>query len=609
MEPVAAPVSLLVPPPAGSATTGPVLSVTESWWHVLRRPGSMTRWVVLGTALSLLLAWAAVVAALVFKRHDALDNEREHHASLSRILQEQTVRVLAATDQATIRLRDAVRAGDFELRDIERFANETGLAPRILTQLSLVGADGRFRGSNLDPDGSKSGPVDLSTREHVQVHLAPQRAQGAPPLSEGGLFVGKPVLGKVSGKWTIQMTRRIDGADGKPLGVVVASLDPLYFEQLYRGVALGAQGGVTLVGSDLNVRARVIGGQSVGMGSSLKVGSRGSPFVGLEGQYDGESRIDGVRRLFSYRQVAPYPLYVVIARGFDDALAGWRGTRDLTVLLTVLLTAALTSAAVIFAVGVRRLEDSNVALRASEQQANAANQAKTEFLAAISHELRTPLTSIRGFAELMELRLPDPKYRTQAGLIRKAAEYLNALLTEILDLAKVEAGAMSVERHPVPLRPLVEGVASFFAVTAADKQIELRTRLAHDLPPAILGDELRLKQILNNLLSNAFKFTERGSVGIEIDRDGQHLRVHVVDTGPGIPAHLHETVFERFRQGDGRVSHQHGGTGLGLSLSRALAALMGGTLTLQSTPGEGSRFTLSLPLACPQHGSVSNRSH
>jgi signal transduction histidine kinase len=115
--------------------------------------------------------------------------------------------------------------------------------------------------------------------------------------------------------------------------------------------------------------------------------------------------------------------------------------------------------------------------------------------------------------------------------------------------------------------------------------------------PAILCcDDLRLKQVLNNLLSNALKFTHEGGVRIEVERKGEAVCFHVVDTGPGIAPELHETVFERFRQANARVSYEHGGTGLGLALSRGLAELMGGTLTLQSTPGQGARFTLALPL-------------
>jgi signal transduction histidine kinase len=558
----------------------------------------LIRWVVLGTVLALLVAWGTVGGVLVSERRDALAAEREHLANLARILQEQTVRVMATTDRAARRLAEAVADGRFDEADFARYANETGLAPHILTQLSLVGPDGRFRGSNLDPDGSQSGHVDLSSREHVQVHLAPDKATGAPPVAPGGLFIGKPVLGKVSGKWTIQLSRRIDGPDGRVLGVVVASLDPRYFEDLYRSVVLGDQGGVTLIGSDLTVRARVIGGRSVGVGTTLKAGAGGSLLTAAEGSHATTSRVDGVQRLLAYRQVGDLPLYVVVSRASGEALAAWRSTRNMALALTATLSVALLAAAVIFAVGVRRLEARNAALRASEARAQAANQAKTDFLAAISHELRTPLTSIRGFAELMELRIKEEKFREQAGLIRQASEHLNDLLTDILDLVKVEAGAMEVARMPVALHPLVEGTARFFAVTAAEKQLQLLTRMPEDGREVwVLGDELRLKQILNNLLSNAFKFTEHGSVSIEVARVDRRVSLSVVDTGPGIPAELHEVIFERFRQGGRRVTHRHGGTGLGLALSRAMAERMGGTLTVQSAVGQGSRFTLSLPAA------------
>ena len=142
---------------------------------------------------------------------------------------------------------------------------------------------------------------------------------------------------------------------------------------------------------------------------------------------------------------------------------------------------------------------------------------------------------------------------------------------------------------------IVQSTADFFAITAANKNLALDVRIAPDAPQTLLCDGLRIKQVLNNLLSNALKFTDTGSVAIEVDAAGDTVRFHVVDTGPGIPEHLHETIFEKFRQGNDRVSYQHGGTGLGLTLSRALAVLMGGTLTLSSTEGQGARFTLTLP--------------
>jgi len=558
----------------------------------------LSRMVIVFAGLLLVIAWASVAAVLRLKWDDAVEAEIRQNTNLARALQEQTVRVLATVDQATVRLRDAAAAsGGTQVPDLARYANETGLAPQILVQLSLIDASGHFVGSNLDPHGNKTGHVDLSEREHVRVHLAPALLPDAQRQPDTGLFIGKPVLGKVSQKWTIQLSRRIEAADGTLLGVVVASLDPSYFQSVYQGVALGDTGGVTLVGTDGSIRARVIGGRSQGMGSVLgDTGRFARNGVAAEGHYTAVSSIDMVQRLVAYRRVASYPLFVLVSTGRNEAFAAWRATRNSMLWLTAVLSAAVVAAAAVFLLSLRRLERSNEALRISEAQAHSANQAKTEFLAAISHELRTPLTSIMGFSELMERRLTEPRFREQAGLIRKGAEHLNALLTEILDLAKVEAGAMTLAQDEVALHALVQGTADFFRLAASSKGLALTLHLAPEVPATLRGDGLRLKQILNNLLSNAIKFTPTGSVALSVEVQGGELRFEVVDTGPGIPEALHETIFERFRQGDATVSYQHGGTGLGLALSRALAELMGGRLTLASVPGQGARFTLALPL-------------
>ncbi len=553
--------------------------------------------VVLGTMLVLVLAWTLVLSVLNVTWRNAMDAQTRQNSNLARALEEQTIRVLAAVDQATLRMRAAVQASEFETADFKRFANETGLAPQILTQLSLVGPDGKFIGSNLDPLGDKTGPIDLSDREHVKVHFeAAHSHEMLLQMTGSGLYVGRPVLGKVSGRWTTQLSRHIVAPDGSLGGVVVASLNSSYFEEVYRGVQLGKTGSVTLLGDDRAVRARVVGGESQGMGTTLTTApANNAERLDREGHYVRTSSLDNVERIYAYRRVGSYPLLVFVATSTDEALLEWRGSRNVALVTTALFTLALIGAAAIFVRSLRKLETTNAALRASEAQAHSASQAKSEFLAAVSHELRTPLTSIRGFAELMEMRLDQPRFKEQAGLIRKAAEHLNALLTEILDLAKVEAGAMPHTPTEQNVEDIVRSTADFFAVTAANKNLELNVRIAPDAPATLVCDGLRLKQVLNNLLSNAMKFTETGSVTIEVDAAADVVRFHVVDTGPGIPAHLHETVFEKFRQGNDRVSYQHGGTGLGLALSRALATLMGGTLTLESTEGEGARFTLSLP--------------
>jgi signal transduction histidine kinase len=555
----------------------------------------LTRLVVLSAVALIVVAWCSVAAVLILKRQEALDAEFRQNTNLASALEEQTARVLAAADQATLRLRDAVKSSGGVPADLARYANETGLVPNILVQLSLIDADGRFLGSNLDPDRQKTGSVSLATRDHVRVHLAADGLPAADRLAQpDDLYVGKPVLGRVSGKWTIQLSRRIVNDEGRFLGVVVASLDPGYFEGVFRRVSLGAQGGATLIGKDFNIRSRVVGGDSRGMGTTLAASSDfGRNAVGVAGHYLHASSLDGVVRITAYRQVAGFPLFLLVSTSESEALDDWYATLKSTLALTVLLSFAVIAGAATFVINVRRLERSNEALRLSEARAQSANAAKTEFLAAMSHELRTPLTSIRGFAELMELRLEDPNGREQAGLIRRGAEHLNDLLTEILDFAKVEAGAMTLVEEPVELEAILRGTADFFALVAAEKSLTLEVLIERPLARAC-GDSLRVKQILNNLVSNALKFTSSGTISIIAVQEGPFVNVHVDDTGPGVQVNLRQTVFERFRQGDARVSHEHGGTGLGLALSRAFAELMTGTLEVTTAPLGGARFTLKL---------------
>ena len=553
-------------------------------------------------AMALIVTGALIGLALYTKWQDALVAQERQSANLARVLQEQTLRVLAPIDQATLRMRDAVANGSLQPSDFTRLANETGLVPDILTQLALVGADGRFVASNLDPDGQKTGPVDLSEREHIQIHLEPGRNPDLrKQLTRNGLFVGKPVLGKVSGKWTLQLSRPIVSPKGHLHGVVVASVNPDYFETVFSDVDLGPGGAVTLLGDDNTLRARVSGGQATGMGQVLKLASD-HPLLDVnkpEGTYTRVSAVDNMERITAFRRVPGYPLNMLVSNTTEAALEEWRGMRNVTLVVALLLGVAIVASGVGFLRGVRRLEESHAALAVSEAQAQSASQAKSEFMTAVSHELRTPLTSIRGFAELMELRLKEPSFREAATLIRQAADHLNTLLTEILDLAKVEAGAMPIVLAPHPVRELVQNTADFFAISAAQKGLALAVSVPDETPEMLICDGLRLKQILNNLLSNALKFTEQGEVRLEVEPQGVQLRFHVIDTGPGIPEHLHELIFEKFRQGSAQVSSEHGGTGLGLALSRALAELMQGELSVSSVPGEGARFTLTLPCTTP----------
>ena len=225
---------------------------------------------------------------------------------------------------------------------------------------------------------------------------------------------------------------------------------------------------------------------------------------------------------------------------------------------------------------------------------------KSQFLANMSHELRTPLNSLlilsRQLSENNDGNLSDKQVK-YAETIRQAGGDLLALINEILDLAKIESGTMMVDVGAVHLKSVRDYVEQTFRQVAEEKHLTFEVELANDLPMAIETDDMRLRQVLRNLLSNALKFTERGSVKLRIAAAGDSQVAFVVsDTGIGIPADKQRIVFEAFQQADGGTSRKYGGTGLGLAISREIAHLLGGDLRLQSQEGAGSTFTLVLPL-------------
>jgi len=248
------------------------------------------------------------------------------------------------------------------------------------------------------------------------------------------------------------------------------------------------------------------------------------------------------------------------------------------------------------------LEKSQQAIETKAKELELASQYKSEFLANMSHELRTPLNSLLILAQLLkgntEGNLTD-KQVEYARTIHSAGNDLLTLINEILDLSKVEAGKIEVHLEDMPLAALVETVEQKFRHVAQKKGLALDITVADDLPPVLRTDAQRLQQIINNLLSNAFKFTDKGEIKLDIklkSPQGDILAFSVADTGAGIPKEKHKVIFEAFQQADGSTSRRYGGTGLGLSISRQLARLLGGELQLDSEEGKGSTFTLYLPL-------------
>ncbi|HEX7054605.1 MAG TPA: ATP-binding protein, partial [Burkholderiales bacterium] len=260
----------------------------------------------------------------------------------------------------------------------------------------------------------------------------------------------------------------------------------------------------------------------------------------------------------------------------------------------------------------REIEQARAALEEKAEQLSLSSRYKSEFLANMSHELRTPLNSLLILARLLADNVGGnltPKQVEFARTIHSSGAELLALINDILDLAKIESGTVTLNIAEERYSDLTDYVERTFRQVAADKRLELHVQLDERLPATLETDGKRLQQILTNLLSNAFKFTSRGAVTLKIEPASsgwtsghpalsQAERVvafSVIDTGIGIPPSKQRLIFEAFQQADGTTSREYGGTGLGLSISRELARLLGGEIRVQSAPGEGSTFTLYLP--------------
>ncbi|MBX3364788.1 MAG: response regulator [Phycisphaeraceae bacterium] len=245
-----------------------------------------------------------------------------------------------------------------------------------------------------------------------------------------------------------------------------------------------------------------------------------------------------------------------------------------------------------------QLQSHNVSLAEARDAAEAASRAKSEFLANVSHEIRTPMTAILGFTELLvDESATDLERAECAATVRRNAEHLMSLIDDILDLSKIEAGRMHIERVDTDVIQLAQDVHALMRPRAESKNVRLDLHIDPTMPRRFLIDPIRFRQILVNLVGNAIKFTDSGFVRVAMRRQNDTLHVQVVDSGIGISADALSGLFQPFVQADKSTTRRYGGTGLGLYISRTFAQMLGGDLTAQSVPGQGSTFTLTIAAA------------